>query len=33
MPPALPARQFNALRKQVLRFSEKVLKVQEAQQA
>jgi beta-N-acetylhexosaminidase len=33
MPPALPARQFNALRKQILRFSEKVLKVQEAQQA
>jgi beta-N-acetylhexosaminidase len=33
MPPALPARQFNALRKQVMRFSEKVLKVQEAQQA
>jgi beta-N-acetylhexosaminidase len=33
MPPALPARQFNALRKQILRFSEKVLKVQEAQQS
>jgi len=33
IPPALPARQFNALRKQVLRFSEKVMKVQEAQQA
>lgn len=33
MPVALPARQFNTLRKQILRFSEKVLKVQEAQQA
>jgi beta-N-acetylhexosaminidase len=31
MPPALPAKQFNTLRKQILRFSEKVLKVQEAQ--
>jgi beta-N-acetylhexosaminidase len=33
IPPALPTRQFNALRKQILRFSEKVMKVQEAQQA